>query len=314
MNAAPTLPARNSARIMLLLLAGLAAAGVLLLTHSPFPQSAVARHFASDPRFKVAGPQSTEHLFQLGVHLPVGAVFVLNESTLHVATTRQVRPGEREGPALASLRYRSATSLRLVVDSASPDAAQCTGTVLDLDYYEASASAAHRTNAMFRAVRAAVTGAGFKLEIAGDGTVRGLDSRELRARIIDAVHASGQLPMHLEHALQLGGAVFPAMGAAFNTRGWRRVEGAAVRVRGCVCVAQGTDAGGAGRRARRTARTRRRCAGAWWWRTAGSARSRPRRERWPRRAGWRSWWSTGSAGRTFTWTGRRRRRASCPSS
>jgi len=71
-----------------------------------------------------------------------------------------------------------------------------------------------------------------------------MESAELRRRIIDALHDSGQLPMHLEYALQVGEKVFPAMGASFNALGQKRVSGQIVRIPGPNCAAKNIDMSG----------------------------------------------------------------------
>ena len=92
------------------------------------------------------------------------------------------------------------------------------------------------TDAVFRSVQDATRGVEFDVTLASDGTVRSMDSFELRRVILDGLHRVGRLPVRMEHAVRVGDAVFPANGATFDPVGVRRVDAPITRVRGFGCT------------------------------------------------------------------------------
>ena len=220
----------------------------------------------ADSRFQKVEEGISLHKYTLALALEEGKSYRIEEVSKHTVTTRNSRSfaknSKREAfEVLAQTEFLTQVVLDLHVDRIVSDEIYCKAIMVDFVGYEeirdeiprgkfqhveddddnddddnVERDRKNRNKEMFAKVREETKGIQFEVTLATDGTVKTLETSKLRKAIISALHEVGQLPMHLEHALLVGGYdVFPANGASFGPQGRTRVKAPVYRSKGTGC-------------------------------------------------------------------------------
>jgi len=216
----------------------------------------------ADPSFKQRADEGdSRQRFRLSLALEEGRTYKIRETTKHTATMRTAKPVTKNNvfEVLSETEYSTSVEIDLAVLSVTGDRIVCQATMIDFVGYdeksnrgdhddeddnagadeddeESDKARQNRNRVMFAKVREETRGVKFQVVLNSQGVVEEMETSKLREQIINALHEVGQLPMHLEYAVMVGGYdVYPANGAAFGPQGRTSVRAPVYRIQGTLC-------------------------------------------------------------------------------